>query len=68
MAEIVDLENYRKQRKRRTSDSAAGHNRRERRGSEPKEAPARPVLETIEADRAEPERATKVERNEPKSD
>ncbi len=68
MGEIVDLEEYRKQRKRRASDSAAGHSRRERRGSEPKEAPARPVLETFEAGRAEPERATKVERNEPKSD
>jgi hypothetical protein len=68
MGEIVDLEKYRKQRKRRTSDSAAGHNRRARRGGEPKEAPARPVIETFEAGSAEPERATKVERNEPKPD
>ncbi len=72
MGEIVDLERYRRRRQRRASESAtselgAADRRRERSGAEPKDHRSRPAIEIIEGG-AEADRATKVDRDDPKSD
>ncbi len=66
MGEIVDLESYRKRRQRR--ELAVAGRRRERSGAEPKDQRSRPAIESIESGGAEADRATKIDRDDPKSD
>lgn len=53
MGEIVDLEQYRKQRKRRATDSAPGRRRRNLGRAGPKGDGPGPVIEPIETAHAE---------------
>ena len=72
MGEIVDLESYRKRRRRRASESAVAGRRRERTGAEPKDRRSRPAIEpaieSVESSGAEADRAAKIDRDDPKSD
>ena len=68
MGEIVDLESYRKRRRRRASESAVAGRRRGRSGAEPKDHRARPAIESIESGGAESDRVAKNERDEPKGE
>ena len=68
MGEIVDLESYRKWRRRRASESALAGRRRERSGGAPKDHRSRPVIESIESGGAEADRAAKIDRDDPKAD
>ncbi len=68
MGEIVDFERYRKQRRRRTWDSAGAGRARARDRAGPKDKRREQAGESIETGGSVPDRAAKVERDDQKSD
>ncbi len=68
MGEIVDLERYRKRRRRRAWDSAGAGRARAGDRAGPEDKRPRPVGESIETGGSAPDRAAKIERGDPKSD
>jgi hypothetical protein len=65
MGEIVDLERYRKQRRRRASVSAGADSRDH---AEPKGKRPRPIIEPIETARAEMDPTPKINRDDQEAD
>ncbi|MFQ6017205.1 MAG: hypothetical protein ACE5KF_03335 [Kiloniellaceae bacterium] len=66
MGEIVDLEHYRRQRKRRTLGSGAAGERRHRDEARPERA--RPATETAESGNAQRDRRAKIDRDDPSAE
>ncbi len=68
MGEVVDLERYRKQRKRQASGSAVAGGRRGRDRAGAKAERSHPAAESVETGGADSDRVAKTDRDDQKAD